>query len=221
MNRTRQNIGFLFDLDGVIIDSEKTYTLIWREINRIFPTGVPDMEYRIKGMTLHAILSQYFPSHTLQEKVVRILYEKEKQMKYHYTEGAAALLEKLRQADIPTALVTSSNDQKMARLWHQLPELKDFFDVIIDGSQVVKSKPDPEGYLRAAAALGIKPERCAVLEDSLQGATAGRCSGAFVIGVVGTLSADILQPECDILVDSLARIDLNDTCNMLNTRNDG
>ena len=93
--------------------------------------------------------------------------------------------------------------------------------MIIDGSQVVRSKPDPEGYLRAAAALGIKPEICAVLEDSLQGATAGRRSGAFVIGVVGTLSADILRPECDILVDSLARIDLNDICHILNTRDDG
>ena len=112
MNRTRQNISFLFDLDGVIIDSEKTYTLIWREINRIFPTGVPDMEYRIKGMTLHAILSTYFPDPDLQKKVVGILYEKEKQMKYHYTEGAAALLERLRHDGIPTALVTSSNDQK-------------------------------------------------------------------------------------------------------------
>lgn len=221
MNRTRQNIGFLFDLDGVIIDSEKTYTLIWREINRIFPTGVPDMEYRIKGMTLHAILSQYFPSHTLQEKVVRILYEKEKQMKYNYTEGAGSLLEHLRKAGVPTALVTSSNDRKMARLWQQHPELKGFFDVIIDGSQVMKSKPDPEGYLRAADALDVRPWKCAVFEDSLQGAKAGRRAGAYVVGVVGTLTADILKPECDILVDSLAKADPEQICRVLNSRNDG
>ena len=52
--------GFLFDLDGVIIDSEKEYSRIWHRINELWPTDVPDLERVIKGCTLTSILDTYF-----------------------------------------------------------------------------------------------------------------------------------------------------------------
>lgn len=71
---------------------------------------------------------------------------------------------------------------------------------------MTRSKPDPQGYLMAADAIGVPIEDCAVVEDSLQGVKAGRKSGAFVIGVANTLPAEVLQPYSDVIVDNLSNL---------------
>lgn len=212
------DIGFLFDLDGVIIDSEIKYTEIWREINGIYPTGVAGMEYKIKGTTLDYILNTYFPDPVIQEKVTRLLYDKEQTMIYDYTKGARELLEKIKASGFPAALVTSSNDRKMERLWRQLPELEGYFNVIIDGSQVSHSKPDPEGYIKASEAIGVNSSECAVFEDSLQGVTAGKRAGAYVIGVAGTMPDDVMISGSDFFAETLDDVDLPHLCNILKSR---
>ena len=128
-------------------------------------------------------------------------------MKYKLIPEALSLLRKLKEAGIPTALVTSSNEVKMAHLWEQLPELKSYFDTIITADQITGSKPDPEGYLMAAASLSKNIEECVVVEDSLQGVMAGKNAGAFVIGVAGTLDADVLRPYSNVVVRDLDRVE--------------
>ena len=66
------------------------------------------------------------------------------------------------------------------------------------------SKPDPEGYLLGARLAGASPCNCAVFEDARQGVMAGKASGAYVVGIAGTLPADALFPYSDIVVDTLA-----------------
>ncbi len=211
------HIGFLFDLDGVLIDSERRYTEIWSEINRRIPTGVDGFEQKIKGTTLENILDSYF-SESDRPEVVRILKAREHNMVYNYCPGARDLLEKIQQANLKAALVTSSNDVKMARLWQQIPELKTFFTVVIDGNMVSRSKPDPEGYLTGAKAIGSIPESCVVFEDSLQGVKAGKAAGSYVVGVAGTLPETVISPYCDIVVNSLTQIDFNLLCGMMEKR---
>ena len=70
-------IGFLFDLDGVIIDSEREYTRIWHAIDQKFPTGVENFEYVIKGRTLTEILDTFFPDRDTHPKVTDMLNEME------------------------------------------------------------------------------------------------------------------------------------------------
>lgn len=210
------NIGFLFDLDGVLIDSEKEYTKIWAEINRVFPTGLPDLPIRIKGMTLVEIIDTYFPGK--QEEVSSLLYELERKMKYEWLPGAHELLFWLKNNDIPTALVTSSNDIKMQHLREELPELESLFTAIVTGDKVSKSKPDPEGYLLGADLLKCKPSNCVVFEDSLQGVKAGKASGAYVIGIEGTLSDAIISPFSDIVIKSLKQINVEELIRILTLR---
>lgn len=181
------NIGFLFDLDGVLIDSERKYTEIWNGIDHVFPTGIENFATKIKGTTLENILSSYFPSSLIQDKVKKMLYEEENRMLYEYKEGAEELLKELKCMHIPAVLVTSSNGAKLSRLWMQLEDLEGYFQAIIDGDMVSRSKPDPQGYLLGAQAAGCVPEKCVVFEDSLQGVKAGNAAGAYVIGVAGTL----------------------------------
>ncbi len=198
--------GFLFDLDGVIIDSEREYTRIWEKIGLEFPTGIENFAYKIKGTTLEDILAKYYPDVEVRDRVRERLYEEEAAMKYQYCAGAEALLKRLKSEGVPTALYTSSDSYKMSHLYRDIPEIRDYFNVIITGDNVTRSKPDPQGYLMAAEAIGVPIEDCAVVEDSLQGVKAGRASGAFVIGVANTLPEDVLLPYSDIIVDNLSKL---------------
>ena len=203
-------IGCLFDLDGVLIDSERLYTKIWEAIEQQWPTGIDNFAYKIKGTTLEDILEHYFPDEKVRQEVVKELYRLEGMMIYGPKPGAIELIETLRSRAIPVALVTSSNDLKMQHLWNDMPGFKEMFDVIITGDEVTHSKPNPEGYLRAARSIGVNPERCVVFEDSLQGVKAGKAAGAFVVGVSGTLKAEDIEPYSDMVVSSLEDIDIDE-----------
>lgn len=199
------DIACLFDLDGVLVDSERIYTKIWEAIEKQWPTGIEDFAYKIKGTTLEDILERYFPEE-VREDVTKELIRLEAMMIYGPLPGAIGFLDILKAKGIRVALVTSSNGLKMDHLWHDMPDFKENFDVIITGDQVKCSKPDPEGYLAAAAALGVDPKRCAVFEDSLQGVKAGKAAGAYVIGVAGTLKSSDIEPYSDIVVNAVAEV---------------
>lgn len=209
-------VGFLFDLDGVLIDSEREYTRIWGEINNAFPAGIPDLPIIIKGMTLIEIIDKYFPSYS--NEVPEMLDRLESEMKYQWLPGAKELLSTLKEQGIPAVLVTSSNEKKMAHLREELPEAESFFTDIVTGDRVSKSKPDPEGYLLGAELMECNPTRCVVFEDSLQGVKAGKASGAFVIGVAGTLPEEAIAPHADLIIHSLEGINVKSVINKLYER---
>lgn len=214
------NAGFLFDLDGVLIDSEKEYSKIWSQVNCEYPSGTPSLEKIIKGCTLDKILDDHYPDPEIRVKVVKRLYELEKLMKYDYTPGAEYLLKKLKELKQPIALVTSSNDDKMAHLDEEIPELRGLFDYIVTADQISKSKPDPEGYLLGAEKIDRDIRNCVVFEDSLQGVKAGKASGAFVIGVAGTLPKETLAPYSDIVIDSLTELNIEELVKIASQRNE-
>lgn len=206
--------GFLFDLDGVLIDSESRYTEIWDEINQTFPTGVDDFARRIKGTTLENILSGYF-TEADRPAVTQMLIDREQKMIYDYCPGAADFLASVRERGLKAVLVTSSNSMKLGHLWEQHPEMKDAFVAIVDADMVSRSKPDPEGYLLAASLIGLPAEKCIVFEDSLQGVKAGRAAGCRVVGIAGTLPADVLRPYSDMIAANLGELEIDDLCRRL------
>ena len=206
--------GLLFDLDGVIIDSETEYSKIWRHINEVFPTGVPDLERVIKGCTLTSILTTYFPENQ-REEVKEMLYRLEGEMRYYYAPGGREILLRARDAGIPAALVTSSDDIKMSHLYEQIPELRGMFTAIVTAGDISRSKPDPEGYLLGASRLGLDASQCIVFEDSLQGLEAGLRAGAHLVAIASTLGRDRVADKAPIVVDDLSQINLNSLLNSL------
>lgn len=207
-------IGFLFDLDGVLIDSESEYTKIWTKINDRYPTGIENFALKIKGQTLPEILQNNFPG-SLHKAVVDMLYESEQKMKYDWLPGAREILEQIKETGYGCVLVTSSNEKKMSHLREELPALEGYFDAIITADKISRSKPDPEGYLLGAKRLGANPQNCAVFEDSRQGVKAGRSAGAYVVGLSTTLPAEQIIDNCDIIINNLSEIDLNKLANIL------
>lgn len=201
-------IGALFDLDGVLIDTEGIYTEFWHGIDCLFPTGVENFEYVIKGNTLDAILSKYYPDKDIQAKIVELLDEHQSTMKYAYFDGVEQFLDILLADGIPMAVVTSSDHRKMESLYKSLPGFKTRFDAIITAADVTRSKPDPQGYLLGARAIGMEPSRCVVFEDSFSGLRAGRNAGAKVVGIATTQAFELVAELADITVNTLAEITL-------------
>lgn len=197
----------LFDLDGVLIDTEGIYSGFWGGMGKKYSVPFPDFAQRIKGTTLVQILDGYFPQEH-HEAIRRELKDFEDNMRYVVFDGVERLLDRLKAKGFGTAIVTSSSPLKLARLWMQHPWLKDKFDAIVSDTDVQRSKPDPQGYILAAERLGCVPEDCYVVEDSYNGLLAGRRSGAIVIALATTNPADTLIDKADRVFPSIADIDL-------------
>lgn len=194
----------LFDLDGVLIDTEPVYTRIWNEIDAVHPTGIDNFALKIKGNTLPRILSQYYPDPEVQAEVCRMLAEREATMEYPIFPGVEEFLCQLDRAGIPSAIVTSSGDAKMRRLFDANPTFAAHFSALITDSSVTHSKPHPEPYLKGAEALGVDPRRCIVFEDSFAGLQAGRAAGAKVVALATTNPRERLAEVADVVIDNFA-----------------
>jgi HAD superfamily hydrolase (TIGR01509 family) len=196
----------LFDLDGVLIDSETLYTGFWEKVGKTHHLPSPTFAYDIKGTTLVDILTTHFADPEVREDVNRMLHQFENEIVYPVFPGALEYVDSLREKGIKAVIVTSSDNKKMEFLFNQHPEFKTHFDAIVTAADVTKSKPDPEPYLIGAAKAGCKPEECVVFEDSFQGIEAGRRAGAYVVGIATTNPAASLEGKADRIVNSLAEL---------------
>ena len=191
----------LFDLDGVIVDTEGQYSLFWKQIGEEYMPGMPDFALAIKGRTLTQIYDTYFPDAADPAAITERLNAFERQMDFPYIAGAREFLEALQEQGVPTAIATSSNCDKMACLYARHPEIKNLVTTVLTAEDARRSKPAPDSYLAAAERLGADISKCIVFEDSPNGLAAGRASGAFVIGVCTSLAAAEIEPLCDAYVE--------------------
>jgi len=195
-----RKIAGLFDLDGVILDTEDLYSQFWGEQGRLFCPDVPDFAGAVKGRTLTDLLAAYFPEKEQAERVVRKLREFEREMPFRFIAGADRFIRDLKAHGVKLAIVTSSNGAKMAEVYRVLPRLKEWFDVIVTADKITRSKPDPECYLLAAEELQYAPARCVVFEDSFSGLEAGRRAGMKVIGLATTNPAEAIRDKADAVI---------------------
>lgn len=212
---SRRLAAALFDLDGVLIDTEGLYTEIWSDIERAHPTGIENFALKIKGNTLKRILDTYFPDAEEQKAICAMLREREDAMQYRLFEGVEAFLSELKEAGIPAAIVTSSGPVKMQRLFGMLPGFADYFSTVLTDGDVSRSKPDPECYQKAAARLNADIEACVVFEDSFSGIEAGRRAGARVVALATTNSRESLEGKADVIIDGFKGYTLQDTFELI------
>ncbi len=200
----------LFDFDGVLADTETQYTEFWNKIGKDY-LGLEDFGRTIKGQTLVQIFGKYFDGMIReQEEIVPMLNEFERNMTYGYIPGAEEFMKELKDAGIPMAIVTSSNDIKMSNAYKAHPELPDLVDKILTSEYFSKSKPDPECFLKGMEILGGTPEETVIFEDSFHGLAAGRASGARVIGLATTNKREAIAPLCDMVIDDFLGLTAQD-----------
>ncbi|HAP28612.1 MAG TPA: phosphatase [Porphyromonadaceae bacterium] len=202
----KQIKGALFDLDGVLIDSETLYTEFWAEVGRHHHLPSPTFAYDIKGTTLNDILTTYFPEPEVRNDVDRLLHEFENEIVYPVFPGALEFVDMLRAHGVKTAIVTSSDTKKMDFLFNQHPGFPSHFDAIVTAADVANSKPHPEPYLRGAEKAGVDVTDCIVFEDSFQGLESGRSAGARLVALSTTNTAESLMGKALLVTDSLASL---------------
>lgn len=186
----------LFDMDGVIFDSERLCLAVWRELAE--ELGLEDIE----AVFLRCVGT----NKTRTQEIFRAAYpaldfarfDGEARRRFAarcaggglpVKPGAREILGSLKEKGVPLALA-SSTEEAVVRRELQEAGLLDFFDAVIGGDRVTRSKPDPEIFLRAAASLGAEPARCFVLEDSFNGIRAAAAAGMRPLMV-----PDLLPPD--------------------------
>ena len=198
---TSQPIAALFDFDGVVVDTEPQYSLFWDEKGEKYHPEIPEFGHHIKGQTLTQIYSQYFlHPEGLQSEITRELLDFETRMSFEFIPGVDDFMKELRRKGVKIAIVTSSNDQKMANAHRALPELKSMVDAIITADKVTHSKPHPECFLLGAETLQMPIDRCIVFEDSFHGLESGNRAGMKVIGLATTNPASSIADKASLVI---------------------
>ena len=191
----------LFDLDGVVFDTEPQYTVFWKKECQHYHPEETGMEQRIKGMSLTEIFSTFFAD--VQDEwqaITERLNSWEASMTYEYISGFERFMDELKSMQIKTAVVTSSNKKKMESVYRQLPDFKNLFDAILTAEDFDRSKPDPDCYLKGMARFGCQPEETLVFEDSVNGLKSGKASGGTLIGLATTNPEEIVREYTDIVI---------------------
>ena len=200
MNKEK-TIAALFDFDGVVVDTEPQYTLFWDEKGQKYHPEIPNFGHHIKGQTLIQIYKQFFREpEGLQDEITRQLLDYELTMHFEYIDGVVDFMKELREKGVKLAIVTSSNDAKMANAYREHPELKTMVDYIVTADCVTHSKPHPECFLLGAEMLGVEKDNCIVFEDSFHGIEAGNRAGMKVIGLATTNSAEAIAAKCALVI---------------------
>lgn len=184
--------GFIFDLDGVIVDTAKYHFLAWRRLANSLGIDFTEVQNeQLKGVSrvksLEKILN-WGNKQVSEETFMQLMDEKnEDYLNYIYMMDASEILPDvhrilnlLKENHQGIALGSAS---KNAKLILEKVNLLDYFDAVVDGNDVSKAKPDPEVFLNAAKALQIKPEGCIVFEDAVAGVEAANTAKMISIGI--------------------------------------
>ncbi|WP_394750350.1 beta-phosphoglucomutase [Spongiimicrobium salis] len=205
--------GFIFDLDGVIVDTAKYHYQAWKKLaqqlgfeftpahNELFK-GVSrvrclEILLEIGGIT---VSKEQFDA-WLVEKNEDYLRYIEKMDASEILPGVEVILRYLKENSIPMALGSAS---KNAVPILEKVNLLQYFDAVVDGNHVTKAKPDPEVFLLAAEQLGVAPKLCVVFEDAVAGIGAANAAGMTSIGIG---EAEVLG-EADHIVNQFKEIDV-------------
>ena len=189
----------LFDLDGVILDTEGSYTAFWDDYGS-HHFSEKDFGLKIKGQTLVKILDDYFPEENERKSITDTINDFERNMSYPFVPGVENYIKSLKSNGIRTAVVTSSNLLKMENVYRCHPGFREMFDIILTSEDFSESKPSPYCYLKAMRLFGAGPEDCVVFEDSLAGLQAARASGAFVTALTTTNPEEVVREYADLVI---------------------
>jgi len=202
--------AIIFDMDGVLIDSEPLHHAAMNAVLAPLNHTVDDPEYRTYiGASAAYTWEQIAAARRLpdppdaymaryDEAVCAVVAEQGVPMP-----GLLPLLADLRAAGVPLAVASSS-----AARWVDVTlgciGVRDYFAVVVSGEQVARAKPAPDIFLRAASLLGVEPARCLVIEDSPRGLEAARAAGMFAVALqVEPLPPGAPPPAADLIVASL------------------
>ncbi len=209
-------IAVIFDMDGVICDTNPYHSLAWKAFLDKHNIASSEAEFiaHMYGKSNSYILKHFFKREITGEEFDRMEFEKEALFREIYDahvtpiSGLLAFIENLKSNGVKTGIATSAPYLNMELILSKLP-LREQMESLLASEDVNSHKPSPEVYLKSAQNLGVPPERCVVFEDSFSGVTAGKAAGAKVVGVLSTYKKEEL-PVCDSYIVDYQGISFRD-----------
>ena len=204
--------GVLFDMDGVLVDSEaficRAAILMFSELGtRVTPEDfVP-----FTGMGENRYLGGVAEKHNLEVNIDRVkartyeIYDQIASGNLMALKGVHEFIARCRNKGLRLALATSADTVKMEINLREINLAADTFQSIVTGLDVINKKPFPDIYLKAAENIGLKPEECLVVEDAVSGIKAGKAAGCRCLAVTTSFDAAALH-EADWICNSLVDV---------------
>ena len=192
--------GVLFDMDGIVLDTEKLYTRFWVEaaqslgypMTHEMALGMRSLSRQAGERQLKSYLGEAVDYHEVRETRIRMMSAFIEKQGVEIKPGIHELLAFLKENGIKTSIATSSPLDRTKKYLSQV-DLVEKFDALVSGHMVEKGKPEPDIYIYAASNLGLKPEECLVLEDSPTGILA-----AYRAGCVPVMIPDQDAPDDEV-----------------------
>lgn len=192
--------GAIFDMDGVLIDTEKLYLRFWKEAAAEFGYDMRDEHvFAVRSMArkysipkLKSMLGEDFPTEEVRSRRTELMNDFISKSGIETKKGLFRLLNHLRDSGIKIAVATATQRERTLSYLSRIGALE-FFDAVICGDMVTTGKPAPDIYLTAAAELGLSPEECAAFEDSPNGLMAAHSAGCYTVMV-----PDLTQPDDEV-----------------------
>ena len=193
--------GAIFDMDGLLLDTERLYRESWVEMAKQFgqraDPAFPSAVSGTSGEGMRQVIRKYYPAvHAFAfqagciARVDGILDEQGPPVK----PGAREILEYFRARGFKTAVASSTKKERILSNLRQAG-MSGLFDAIVSGQEAARGKPEPDVFLLAAERIGCAPGDCYVFEDSLNGVRAGMAAGCLTVMV-----PDLIQPTGDLAV---------------------
>jgi HAD superfamily hydrolase (TIGR01509 family) len=188
----------LFDMDGVLIDSEPAHKLAKERAFARFGVTLPEAVYsQYKGMPDEAMMKEVVPSipqlNVDVQEMLRLKHQEFEAVEHLATpiDGAKDFVDWAR-SKLRIALATSATSRNRGAALRLLG-LSESFEFIVDASGFSLPKPDPEIFLNAMRGLNVDSAECLVIEDSLNGVTAGKAAGCSVVAITTTFTETLLR----------------------------
>lgn len=204
--------GAIFDMDGVVVDNHRYHFAAWMSFAQKYKFELNDQIYRDKfnGKTNADLFKMIF-GEIPEAQMKAYAQEKEGMYQRLYLENMIAhkglldFLDYLRAQRIKIALGTSAPTMNVDFTLDAL-RLRHYFEVIVDGSQVDKGKPDPQVYQLCCMRLGLSPQECVVFEDSLAGLESGERAGCKIVGVATSHEVYELKSKTDFIIHDFTEV---------------
>lgn len=207
--------GIIFDMDGIILDSERysegVFVEIFKDLNKEFTHEIFESVLGVTPERENQILYEYFGSKEdvkyFREKYNALLDEGYREGKIALKKGAYELINYLKEKNIPFALATSSPRERVEVCFNKTKFGYNPFEYIVTGCEVEHSKPAPDIFFKAADLINCDIKKCLIIEDSFNGIRAAHASGATTCMIVDILGpTEELMEKIDMMKEDLFEI---------------
>ena len=213
----------IFDMDGVIVNSEPLHNLAYKKMFEEFKLEVSNSLYEsFTGKSTHSICKQLCEIFNLNDDPNLLVQSKRKHFKvifdndtsFQMIDGALELIQDYFDNNLTLVLASSASMTNIERIFEKF-DLNKYFKSRISGADLKESKPNPEIFVKAAKMSGFNKKECIVIEDSTNGIIAAKSAGIYCVGYNSYNSKNQNYDNADLVISSLNEINFKKVSKLL------